>query len=142
MKTMILCAAAIAVATPASAESWMTYSRSQTTAYLADIDSITVTGDITSMRVASVPRETAASELSYTIETYEFQCAGSKWRTAGAKEYDHAGVETGDYPEADAAWENANPSTPPGFIKTIACDNARSPTSFPTLQAFIQTGRP
>lgn len=142
MKSLILCAAAIAVATPVYAESWTAFSRSRTSVYLADVESISSADDITSMRVALVPKEAPAGDFSYTAETYQVQCLGGKWRAVGITEYDRAGVETGDFPDPNAAWDDINPQSMSGFIKAVACDSSRGNATFPTVQAFIEAGRP
>ena len=46
--------AVLGLATPASAESWHAFSRSANSAYMADVDSIVVQGDITRIQLAIV----------------------------------------------------------------------------------------
>ena len=140
----ITVAALAAVATPAMAEEWNTYSRTAMRAYLADVASITpVSEGIVSIRAASVPLATPAGDLSHGEELYQFDCAGRRWRTAGAKDYAADGSADGDYPEENAAWEPLRPNTVPDFLKQIACDGLRSSAAtFPSIRAFVEAGRP
>jgi len=143
MKFALTAAAVLAmVATPVLAETWHTYSRTSARAYLADVDSIVTVDGVTTIRSASVPMTSPAGDLSHSETTYQFECATSKWRTAGASEYEPDGTHE-DYPEEGAEWEVLRPNTVPDFIKQIACDGSRSVgTTFPSIQAFIAAGRP
>jgi hypothetical protein len=143
MKFALIAALALATtATPVLAENWNSYSRTPARAYLVDVDSIVVADGITTVRSASVPMTTPAGDLSHSEETYQFDCAGGKWRTAGSTEHEADGTHT-DYPEEGAAWEALRPNTNPDFLKQIACDGARSTaTPFPSVRAFIEAGRP
>jgi len=143
MKFMLIAAVALATtATPVLAETWHPYSRTTARAYLTDVDSIVVADGITTIRTASVPMTSPPGDLSHSQETYQFDCAGGKWRTAGATEYEADGTHE-DYPEEGAAWEALRPNTNPDFLKQIACDGSRSSgATFPTIRAFIEAGRP
>ncbi|CAN7313783.1 surface-adhesin E family protein [Brevundimonas sp. LjRoot202] len=135
--------AALAFAGPAAAETWQVYSRSVNNAFMADVDGILTEGDITSIRVATVPRAGETGDLSHSVETYQFRCAARQWRTAGVVELGPDGSEIGQYPEVDAAWEPLRPETMPHYLKEIACDRVRVvPPHWPTVQAFIEAGRP
>ncbi|MGZ9099011.1 MAG: surface-adhesin E family protein [Brevundimonas sp.] len=130
------------IATPAAAESWHPFSRSQLNVFMADVDSIVVTGDITAIRVATAPRTGDAGDYSHTVETYELQCATGRWRTAGVVEYGPDGAEIDRYPEEGAAWEELLPDTSPEFLKQIACDGSRAqPPVWPTIKDFVDAGR-
>lgn len=143
MKTLAIAAVAALVAGPAMAENWHIYSRSAANVFMVDIDSIAVEGDMTSARVATVPRQTEAGDYSHTLETFQFQCAGPKWRTAGMVEYGPDGAQTGVIPEEGSPWEDIRSNTSPDFVKAMACDGVRAnPPHFPTIQAFIDAGRP
>lgn len=130
-------------AAPAAAESWHPFSRSQNNAFMADVDSITVNGDITSVLVATAPRTGPAGDYGHTVETYEFQCSNrSKWRTAGLVEYGPDGLEMGRYPEEGAAWEDVRPDTSPEYLDQIVCKGARAqPPIWPTIKDFVDAGR-
>lgn len=143
MKYLVLSAVVLAaVATPAAAESWHPFSRSPNNVFMADVDSITVNGDITSVHVATAPRTGTASDYSYSVETYEIQCATGQWRTAGVVEYGPDGAEADLYPEAGAAWEAVRPNTSPEFLNNIVCKGSRAqPPIWPTIKAFVDAGR-
>lgn len=134
--------AAVATAAPAWAESWHPYSRSPNNVFMADVDSIAVAGEITSVRVATAPRAGEAGDYSHSVETYEFQCASSRWRTAGVVEYGPDGAEVDRYPEEGAAWEDVRPNTVPEYLKQMACDGSRAqPPVWPSIKDFVDAGR-
>ena len=135
--------AALAVAGSAAADTWQAYSRSQNNAFMAEVDGIVTEGDVTSIRVATVPRAGDAGDLSHSIEIYQFQCGRSRWRTAGVTEFGPDGAEADQYPEEDAEWEVVRDDTMPRYLQAIACDGARAvPPHWPSIQAFIEAGRP
>ncbi|MDZ4109772.1 MAG: hypothetical protein U1E18_09270 [Brevundimonas sp.] len=128
---------------PAAAETWQAFSRSANNAFMADADSIVAEGGITTIRVATVPRQGESGDLSHSIETYQFRCGANQWRTAGVIELGPDGSEIGQYPEVDAEWEPLRRDTMPNYLKDIACDGARAvPPHWPSIQAFIEAGRP
>lgn len=127
---------------PAAAETWQVFSRSVNNAFMADADSIATEGEITSIKVATVPREGESGDLSYSVETYQFRCNANQWRTAGVIEYGPDGAEAGQYPEEGADWEPLRRDTMPNYLKEIACDGARAvPPHWPSIAAFIEAGR-
>lgn len=130
-------------ATQAAAETWHPYSRSTGSVFMADVDSIVVNGEITSIQVATVARTGDAGDYSHTIETFEFQCgSNSKWRTAGMVEYGPDGEEMGRYPEEGAEWESIRANTSPDYLEQIVCDGSRAqPPIWPTVRAFVDAGR-
>ena len=143
MKTSLLFAAAgLALAGPASAETWNTISRGQTSVFMVDVEAIVVSGDITTEALAAVPRIGQPTDYSHSIETYEFKCADDQWRTAGIVEYADDGAEDSRIPEENGSWEATRPNTLPNFLKQFACDGVRatSPT-WPTIKTFIEGGR-
>jgi hypothetical protein len=144
MKVAVLMGvAALAFSGPAAAETWQVHSRSANNAFMAEVDGITTEGEITSIRVATVPRAGEAGDLSHSIETYQFRCSARQWRTAGVVEFGPDGAEIGQYPEEDAAWEPLRPETMPNYLKEIACDGTRAvPPHWPTSLAFVEAGRP
>lgn len=123
-------------------ENWHPYSQSQSNAFMADIDSIAVSDDITSVRVATTPRAGPAGDYSHSVETYEFRCGSNQWRTAGMVEYGPDGAEAGRYPEEGAAWEDVRANTAPEYLKNIVCDGARAqPPVWPTIKDYVDAGR-
>ncbi|HZW15786.1 MAG TPA: surface-adhesin E family protein [Brevundimonas sp.] len=144
MKVAVLMgAAALALAGTAAAETWQVYSRSASNAFMADADSITTEGEITSIRVATVPRAGEAGDQSHSVEIYQFRCGARQWRTAGVVEFGPDGGEIGQYPEEDAAWEPLRRDTMPNYLKEIACDGARAvPPHWSSIPAFVEAGRP
>ena len=135
--------AALTLAGPAAAETWQAFSRSASNAFMADVDRIATEGDVTSIPVATVPRTGEAGDLSHSVETYQFRCRANQWRTAGVVEFGPDGAESGQYPEEDAEWEAIRQNTMPGYLKEIACDGARAvPPHWPSIQAFVEAGRP
>ncbi|MDP3803220.1 surface-adhesin E family protein [Brevundimonas sp.] len=143
MKYLVLSLIVLAAGgTSAAAEEWHPFARSQNNVFMADVDSIVVNGDTTTVLAATAPRAGDAGDYSHTVETYEIQCGTSKWRTAGMVEYGPDGAEIGRYPEEGAAWEDVRPNTSPAFIKAIVCDGVRAqPPIWATVRAFIDAGR-
>lgn len=145
MKYLALSLAVLAAgaATPAAAESWHPFSRSPNNVFMADVDSIVENGDVKSVRVATAPRRGPAGDYSHSIETYELQCAASKWRTAGVVEYGADGAETDRYPEEGSPFEDVRPNTAPAFLSNIVCEGSRAqPPIWATIKDFIDAGRP
>lgn len=132
-----------AVATSAMAEDWHIYSRSQTSIFMAEVDSIRTAGDVTSMLVGRAPRQGDAGDYSHTTEMYEFRCTPKQWRTAGQIEYGPDGAELERYPEEGAAWEPTRANSIPDQLREIACEGARAnPPSWPNVKAWVDAGRP
>ena len=136
--------AGLAISTPASAETWNPFSRSANSVLMADTDSIVVSGDITSLHMATAALDGEPGDYSHSIETYEFQCAArGKWRTTGVIEYGPDGAELDRYPEEGMEWESPRAGTIPEYLKQIACDGSRStPPLWPSIKAFVDAGRP
>ncbi|MFP5297327.1 MAG: surface-adhesin E family protein [Alphaproteobacteria bacterium] len=144
MKRILIGAGALLIAAgPAAAENWNSYSRSPNNVFMADVDSIATTDGVTSIVIAMVPLRTEAGDYSHSLETYEFQCGGGRWRPAGVVEIGPDGAELDRFPEEGAAWEPVRPNTMPDYLKQIACDGSRAdPPTWPTIRAFIDAGRP
>lgn len=143
MKALVWSLAILAAgAAPAAAEEWHTFSRSPNNVFMADVASVVVNGDITTVLVATAPRAGEAGDYAHTIETYELRCADGKWRTAGLVEYGPDGAEMDRYPEDGAAWEDLRPNTSPDYLKQIVCDGSRGqPPIWATVKAFVDAGR-
>lgn len=143
MKALLVLICAGVVATPAAAQSWQAFARSNSRAYLMDVANLAKTDDISTARIAMVARQAPAGDYSHSVETYEIQCAQERWRTAGMIEYGPDGSEAGNYPEADAQWEAARPGTLAESIKILVCDGQRvQDQDYPSIQAYIDSGRP
>lgn len=143
MRILIGAGALLIAAGPAAAENWNAYSRSPNNVFMADVDSIATTADVTSVIIAMVPLRAEAGDYSHSLETYEFQCSRNRWRPAGVVEIGPDGAELDRYPEDAADWEPIRANTQPEFLKQIACDGARAdPPTWPTVRAFIDAGRP
>lgn len=141
--TVIGLTALAALATPAAAEDWHIYSRSQSSVFMAQVDSVAANGDVTSMLVGRAARQGEAGDYTHTTEMYEFRCASKEWRTAGQVEYGPDGAETERYPEDGAAWEPARAGSIPDQLREMACEGSRAnPPTFPTIQAWVDAGRP
>lgn len=141
---MLAGAVALVVATPAAAETWQSFSRTSTNIYLVEMDGILADGEVTSLRMATVPRDGGAGDYSYSVETYQFRCTGDAvWRTAGVVDYGPDGTEAGQMPEDGAEWIAVRAGTVPASLKDVACGAARSTAApFVSIQAFVDAGRP
>lgn len=141
MRAILTALAILGVATPAAAESWHAFSRSANSAYMADVDSIVVEGDITRIQLAIVPLRGEAGDFSHTSDTYEFRCGPKQWRSPMSIEFGPDGEEAGRYPDT-GDWSPARDGTIPGILKEIACDGVRAnPPFWPTVRAFVDAGR-
>jgi len=130
------------VAAPAVAEDWHKFSSSESRAYLADVDSITVDGNVTAIRVAIVSRTAAAGDYHHVVDQFNFRCDANQMRTVMSNDYDETGNLTDSYPEPDAEWEAVVARSYPSVVKSVACDGARSSEgSWPSIVAFVDGGR-
>jgi hypothetical protein len=143
MRMLLLCGAGVLLmAGPAAAENWNTVSRTPNNAFMVDVDAIEAEGEMTSVRVATVPRNGDAGDYSHSVETYQFRCGARQWRTAGVVEHTPEGVEGDRFPEDGASWEAIRANTLPDFLKQVVCDGARGePPTWPSIKAFIDGGR-
>ena len=144
MKRILVGAGVLLMAAgPAAAENWNSYSRSPNNVFMADVDSIAMVDGATSIVIAMVPLRGDPGDYSHSLETYEFQCGGNRWRPAGVVEIGPDGAELDRFPEEGAAWEPVRPNTMPDYLKQIACDGSRAdPPTWPSIRAFIDAGRP
>lgn len=143
MRIAVLTGVVALAAGPVAAETWQAFSRSPNNAFLAEVDNIAVEGDITSIRVATVPLASETGDLSHSVEIYQFQCGQDRWRTAGLTEFGPEGTEAGQFPEEGSAWEPVRADTMPSHLEKIACDSIRVlPPHWSTVQAFVEAGRP
>ncbi|WP_339915191.1 surface-adhesin E family protein [uncultured Brevundimonas sp.] len=144
MKTLLsLAAVTLAlVAGPAAAENWHKFSYNSTAAYLADVDSIAVEGDVTSIMVAKVPRTGTASDYHYSVDQFVFRCAARQVRSILNIGYGDDGAEMDRFDDSDVPWDDVVRNSYLEFLKNIACDGARSSDStWPSIRAFVDSGR-
>ena len=133
---------ALALGGPTTAEDWNAVSRGQNNAFMVNVDAIAITGEITTLSLALVPRTGEATDYSHSIEIYEFRCPDDQWRTAGIVEYGEDGTETNRIPEENGSWDATRPNTLPNILKQIACDGVRAtPPTWPSIKAFVEGGR-
>jgi hypothetical protein len=133
--------ATAALASPVAAESWASFSRSDATVYLVDLDGLTPVDGVATTRLARVPAQGEATNLSHETEEVMVRCSDGQSRSGATVTYGADGAETDRYSE-DTPWE----ATPAGgiyhAIKSFACEDLRPQTAaFPTIQAFIAGGR-
>jgi hypothetical protein len=140
----LISAAVLALAaTPALAEDWHPFSRSAATIYFADVDSIVLEGEVTSVRVGIVSRTGAPGDYTHIVDQVAYRCAAGQVRTVLSTDYESDGAEGENYESADAAWEDVVPNSYLEFLKEIACDGGRSTaTTWPSIKAFVDAGRP
>ncbi len=129
------------LASPVAAESWASFSRSDATVYLVDLEGLTPVDGVATTRLARVPAQGEATNLSHETEEVMVRCSDGQSRSGATVTYGADGAETDRYSE-DTPWE----ATPAGgiyhAIKSFACEDLRPQTAaFPTIQAFIAGGR-
>lgn len=142
VKSLLAGAFVLAAATPAGAESWSRFSSSDRTAYLVDMDAMTPVDGVVTTRLARVPSQGPATDLSRETEEVMVRCSDGKVRSGATVTYDASGAEMDRYSE-DTPWETVSEGGVYGGIKAFACDNMRpsDSTSWPTIPAFIEGGR-
>lgn len=138
-KYLTIGAAALAIATPASAESWAQFSSNDQTLYVIDLDTLTPVDGIVSAHMGRVPAKGDASDLSYDTEVVLMRCADGQSKAGEIVIYGPTGAETDRYTDE-------GPWGPSGgvyeSIKRIACENALpASTPFPTIAALIAEKR-
>ena len=115
---------------------WHPFSRSATTAYLADAAQIVPTEGGTRVRVARVPL--AGSDFSHEIAPSTFRCGSREIRFIATDTYDGTGALTDRYEETIEEWDTVNEGTNYGFLYEVVCNEKRSAQgSYPTVTAFI-----
>ena len=130
--------ATAAIASPSAAESWATFSRSDATVYLVDVDALAPVDGVATTRMARVPARGEATNLSHETEEVMVRCSDGQSRSGATVTY---GAETERYSE-DTPWEATPAGGIYGAIKSFACEDMRPQTAaFPTIQAFIAGGR-
>ena len=132
--------ATAALASPAAAESWAAFSRSDAVVYLVDLDGLTPVDGVATTRMARVPARGDAADLSHETEEVMVRCSDGQSRSGATVTYGD-GAETDRYSE-DTPWEATPSGGVYGGIKSFACEDMRPQTAaFPTSAAFIAGGR-
>ncbi|MDQ1154163.1 hypothetical protein [Brevundimonas sp. SORGH_AS_0993] len=141
VKSLAFGAAALTAVTPAAAETWSLVAATDRNAYLVDLDALAPIDGVVTTRLARVPAQGPATDLSHETEEVMVRCADGRSRAGATVTYDVAGTET-DRSSEDTPWEATPAGGVYGPIKSFACDNLR-PTgkTWPTIQAFIEDGR-
>ncbi|GAW41552.1 hypothetical protein SH203_01960 [Brevundimonas sp. SH203] len=139
--TSALGLAMFGLASPAAAESWAAFSRSDATVYLVDVDALTPVDGVVTTRMARVHARGEATDLSHETEEVMVRCSDGQSRSGATVTYGKDGAETDRYSE-DAPWEATPTGGIYGAIKSFACDALRPQAAgFPTIPAFIAAGR-
>ena len=129
-----------AVAAPAVAEDWNPISRSSQYIYMVDGDSVASIGADTVALVARAP--VARSARAYRIETYAFDCPGSRFKITRSVEYGDDGAETDAFDDTAAEYESVPPNSMIESIKEVVCDGNRAePPTYPSIAAYLDSRR-
>lgn len=134
--------AAMLLAGTAVAEDWHPFLRNADRVYLADVASLVVAADVTTMRIARITRKpSSATDYSHVIDEYAFRCATNAVKAGETVEYGEDGTESDRYDDG-GDWEAVRPDTLDEYAKAVACDgNRANPPTWPTLKAFMDAGR-
>lgn len=125
-----------------SGEEWVQFSNNDRTIYLIDLKSFKPVGDAITARVARVPTQGDASNLTHRVDEYEIKCRGNQARMMVEIEFDDKGIEVERYPEAGAEFETLLPTSLPAYFKNMPCEGARpNGAAADSVQAFIARGR-
>lgn len=115
---------------------WHPFSRSATTAYLADAAQIVPTEGGTRVRVARVPL--SGDDFSHEVDTYALRCGSREIRFLSTDTYDGTGELAESYEESVEAWDTVSEGTNYGFLYEVVCEEKRSAQgSYPSVTAFI-----
>lgn len=119
---------------------WHPFSRSETTAYLADAAQIVPTDGGTRVRMARAPLR--GTDFSHEIDIYAFRCGSREIRFLATETYDGRGQLTDLYEETVEEWDTVNEGTNYGFLYEVVCNEKRSAQgSYPSVTAFIGQNR-
>ncbi len=133
--------AATVASSPQPGSSWQVFSRSADRAYLADVGTISVIDDVTSISVARVSRRKPPGDFSHSVELYNFRCATNTLRLGETVEYGADGSETHRFDDG-ADWEPIRPDSVDDFVKGMACDGMRAEGApHVSIKAFVEAGR-
>nr|WP_314528024.1 hypothetical protein [uncultured Brevundimonas sp.] len=133
--------AVFGLASPAAAESWAAFSRSDATVYLVDLDAMASVDGVVTTKMARVHARGEATDLSYETEEVMVRCSDGQSRSGATVTYGKDGAETDRYSE-DTPWEATPSGGIYGAIKSFACEELRPQAArFPAIQAFIAAGR-
>lgn len=142
LNAILALTAAFATTATAAPEEWTAISHSARTAYLADVGSVSTVGDDTTVRIAMVPLNGAASDYSHGTSEVVLRCAANQTRTVLEIEFGPDGAEISRYAEPEAAWDSVTPNSLSGYIKNVACEGQRSNNNnAASIKAFIDGGR-
>jgi len=115
---------------------WHPFSRSATTAYLADAAQIVLVDGGTRVRVARVPL--TGTGFGHEIDTFSFRCGSREIRFIATDSFDRSGQLTDRYEETVEEWDTVIDNTNYGFLYEVVCNEKRSAQgSYPTVTAFI-----
>ena len=129
------------LASPAAAESWAAFSRSDAVVYLVDIDALTPVDGVATTKMARVHTRGETTDLSHETEEVMVRCSDGQSRSGATVTYGKDGAETDRYSE-DTPWEATPAGGIYGAIKSFACEEMRPQAArFSTIAAFIAAGR-
>lgn len=138
-KYFIVGAAALAISTPAAAESWARFSANDQTIYLVDLDTLAPVDGIASAHMGRVPAKGDATDLSYETEVVLIRCSDGLSKSGENVSYGPDGAEIDRYTD-EGAWSASGGVYE--SIKRFACEEVRpAGDPFPTIAAFIAAGR-
>lgn len=145
MKTVLIASIVLAtglMAGQSEAEEWNSVSSSARFTYLADLSSIAVVGDDTTINVARVPVQGPAGDYSHKIDAYAFRCSANQARITQELQYGADGAVSDRFPDPEAVWEDIPTDSLFAYVKGVACESLRSSDRMaPSIQAFIDGGR-
>ncbi len=124
----------------AAAEDWNPFSRSAVKIYMTDANAFATTGDVTRVKVARVPLDSPAGDLSYAVDDVEMRCAAKQSRTVVTTEYGADGAQTDRY-DTGEDWGPFTAESRDGYLAQIVCDGDRASKTWPSIKAFVDAGR-
>ena len=134
-------AQATAPEVPASGESWNLFSRTPDRVYLVDLGAVVTTGDVKAVKVAVVPQQADAGDLSHSIDIYELKCDAGQSRATTSTQYGVDGALVDQYDDP-SPWEAVRTGSVDQNVSTLVCNDRVTTQIYPTIKAFIDAGRP
>lgn len=121
---------------------WWIFSRSDTRAYLIDVNGVEKTGDELTVSVARVARDKPAGDYSHTVDQFGIRCGARQSHVVVSSDALEDGVP-GEPFTTDEPWEAIARNSLDEGIRQIACDDMRpDPPSYDSIKAYIDAGRP
>lgn len=132
---------AVAPVSQTLGQSWNVLSRSSSTVYMVDVNAIKQQDGITTVYVARVPAQGDASDKTHSLTEVNLRCGANQSKTGTEIYFGANGSEEERIPN-EYDFEAITANSLDSYVKSIVCDNERTTSTFDSIEAFINAGRP